>query len=304
MKDPYKVLGVDRKASSDEIKTAYRKLAKQHHPDLNPGDDRVERQFKEISQAYSILGDKEKRQRFDRGEIDAGGQDRGPGGRYRQSWGSAQPGQRGSFGFGQDVNVDDFFSDLFSTRRSRGRKIRQPGSNVTYKASVSFLDAANGAKRRVTLTDGKSLEIAIPPGTEDGQSLRLKGQGMAGLGGAASGDAYVEIAVEPHAFFSRQGRDIQLELPVTLQEAILGARITVPTVHGQVTMKIPRGSNSGTALRLKGKGIAAPGSGKAGDQLVRLKVVLPDKIDKELEDFVRSWGAKRGYDPRGKAGLT
>ena len=168
---------------------------------------------------------------------------------------------------------------------------------------MGFLEAARGAKTRISLTDGKSLNITIPPGTADGQSLRLKGQGMQGMGGAAAGDAFIEVSVEPHRYFRQQDQDIHLDLPVSLQEAVLGAKVEVPTIHGRVSMKIPPGSNSGTTLRLKGKGITPP-KGKGGDQIVRLTVMLPDEIDPDLAAFVRTWSSQHPYDPRDDSGMT
>jgi len=301
MTDPYKTLGVERGAGADEIKRAYRDLAKKLHPDLNPGNSRIEQKFKEVSHAYSILGDADKRRRFDRGEIDASGQATGwKGGFYRDH---AQRG-RGSkyhpFDFGADLNVEDIVSELFG---GRGRKARRRGADVSYTAPVDFLDAATGAKKRIRLSDGKVLDIKVPAGTEDRQTLRLKGQGMAGHGGGAAGDAFVEVHIEPHPYFTRKDNDVHLELPVTLQEAVLGATITVPTIHGKVSMKIPPGSNTGATLRLKGKGIVERKSGKKGDQYVKLKVTLPERPDKELKDFVERWGKDHGYDPRRKAGI-
>ena len=310
MSDPYKVLGVGRDASNDDIKAAYRKLAKTYHPDLNPGNDKVEQRFKEISQAYGVLGDPDKRKRFDRGEIDASGQETGMrGGSYRAYAESGQGAKYGPHGYGFrfDEGLDDIFSDLFGGMRpggrARGRSVRRRGADVSYKLRVGFLEAAQGAKKRVSLADGKKVDVNIPAGTEDGQTLRLKNQGMSGLGGAPNGDALIEIGVEPHPYFRRDGKDIHLELPISLQEAVLGAGVDVPTVHGKVSMKIPAGANSGTRLRLKGKGIADAKSGAAGDQYVTMRIVLPEQPDEELKDFARRWGAEHDYDPRGKAGL-
>jgi len=310
MKDLYKVLGVARKASADDIKKAYRKLAKQLHPDLNPGNTKVEQQFKEVSQAYSILRDAEKRKRYDRGEIDASGQDTaGRGGFYRQYAESGKGAKYSSFDFGDAAGLDDIFTDLFggggfkASRTGARRTVRRRGADVTYKLSVDFLDAARGAKKRITLTDGKSLDVTIPPGTEEGQTLRLKTQGMSGLGGAPAGDAYIEVHVDAHPYFTRKGKDIHLEVPVALQEAVLGASIQVPTIHGKVALKVPAGANSGTTLRLKGKGVAGGKDGEAGDQYVKLRVVLPEKPDEDLKDFVERWGPRHGYDPRQKTGL-
>jgi len=317
MKDPYETLGVARGADAAELKRAYRKLAKKLHPDVNPGDAKIEQRFKEVSQAYGILGDAKKRAQFDRGEIDASGQQTGWGGGGRQGgWGGAGA-QRGGgggrhrpFDFGADLNVEDIVSELFGARgrgqgrgQGRGRSGRQRGADVSYTAPIGFLDAATGAKKRIRLSDGKVLEMKIPAGTEDRQTLRLKGQGMAGEGGAAAGDAYVEVHIEPHPFFTRKDIDIHLELPVTLQEAVLGATVQVPTVHGKVSMKIPAGSNTGATLRLKGKGTRDRKGGAKGDQYVKLKLTLPDKPDAELRDFIERWAKTHDYDPRRKAGM-
>ncbi|MDJ0610422.1 MAG: J domain-containing protein [Kiloniellales bacterium] len=307
MKDPYKVLGVARDASADDIKRAYRKLAKRLHPDLNPGNRAVEQQFKEVSQAYNILGDEEKRKRFDRGEIDAGGQEKpfGQGGFYRRYAESGQGAKYRPFDFGEDYDVTDIFEDLFSGARGqqKQRSVRRKGADVSYDITVDFVEAVNGSKQKIRLADDKTLSVTIPEGSVEGQSLRLKGQGMAGLGGAPAGDAYIEIHVKPHKYFSREGNNIHLELPVTLKEAVAGAKVDAPTIHGTVTVTIPPGSNSGTVLRLRNKGALDQKTGKKGDQLLKLKVMLPDKIDKELADFVARWSAAESYQPRRKAGL-
>jgi len=306
MKNPYDVLGVKRDASADEIKRAYRQLAKKLHPDLNPGDSSIEQKFKEVSQANAILGDAKKRKRFDQGEIDAGGQEtRRAGGFYREY---AQQGGGSKYrasSQGAEINIEDIISDLFGG--GGGRRTRsnvRKGVDVSYTAPIGFLDAATGTKKRLRLSDGKVLDLTIPAGTTDRQTLRLKGQGGAGTGGAPSGDAYVEVHIQPHAFFNRKDNDVHIELPVTLQEAILGASLHVPTVHGKVSMKIPPGSNTGSPLRLKGKGILDRKTKTKGDQYVKLKVVLPDKIDEDLKSFIESWAEAHDYDPRKKAGMT
>ena len=265
MRDPYQILGVARDADQDTIKKAFRKLAKKLHPDLNPGNKKVEQEFKEVNAAYDLLSDPQKRARFDRGEIDASGAERPERSFYRayaEGGGNAKY-REAEFG---EFSAEDILSELFG----RGRRNRQPprmrGEDVTYTLAVSFVDAANGAKKRVTLADGKTLDVTIPPGTEHGQTLRLKGQGMPGVGGGPAGDAYVEIQVEPHAFFTRKDSNVHLEVPVTLPEAVLGATLTVPTVDGKVSIKVPPGSNTGTTLRLKGRGIVDRKSGQRGDQ--------------------------------------
>ncbi len=295
MADPYKTLGVARGASADEIKKAYRKLAKKLHPDVNPGNKKVEQQFKEASAAYDLLSDAEKRRKFDAGEIDDQGNPRGFGGWGNARGAGAGAGQRRGGPRAADVGLDDDFSeDLFRDFFNFGRGgqgagrsgIKMRGADVTYKADVPFLEAARGAKKRLTLSDGKTLDITIPPGTIDGQTLRLKGQGLPGQGGAPNGDAYVEIAVKPHAYFERDGNDILLECPISLNEAVVGGQITVPTIDGLVAMKVPKNSNTGTQLRLKGKGIADPKTGQRGDQYVRFVVVLPKQMDADLEQAI------------------
>jgi DnaJ-class molecular chaperone len=305
MADPYKTLGVARGASADEIKKAYRKLAKKLHPDVNPGNKKVEQQFKEATASYDLLSDAEKRRKFDAGEIDDQGNPRGFSGWGNARGGAAGAGARRAGPRAADVGVDDEFAeDLFRDFFNFGRGgsaggrtgIKMRGADVTYKAEVPFLEAARGAKKRLTLSDGKSLDIAIPPGTTDGQSLRLKGQGLPGQGGAPNGDAYVEIEVKPHPYFEREGNDILLECPISLSEAVLGGQITVPTVDGLVAMKVPKNSNTGTQLRLKGKGIADPKTGQHGDQYVRFVVVLPKQMDPELEAAVESWAKSHAGD--------
>ncbi|MEM7173257.1 MAG: J domain-containing protein, partial [Pseudomonadota bacterium] len=225
------------------------------------------------------------------------------GGFYRQQSSSGPQTKYTQTGPGDAFSAESIFSDLFGARmRPRGGK--RKGEDVTYSISVSFLEAAQGAKKRVRLADGKTIDVRIPPATDDGQSLRLKGQGRPGAGGGPAGDALIEINVQPDDHFSRQGKNVYLEVPVTLQEALLGAVITVPTIHGKVSMKIPAGSNTGTTLRLKEKGLPGKGSDKAGDQYVKLKLVLPDKPDQELSDFVKNWSQTHGYDPRRAAGLN
>jgi DnaJ-class molecular chaperone len=313
MTDPYTVLEVSRTASDEEIRKAFRKLAKKHHPDLNPGDKVAEAKFKEISQANEILSDPEKRRRFDAGEIDGSGQEMPPRGFYRDQAGG--PGgfkyQRGG-GHESFADMGDIFSEMFRQRGGGGRGYsfggERPGFDedgfdlggmpVTYTLTVPFLVAARGGKQRVTLPDGRTLDIDVPEGTTDGTTLRLKGQGMPGAKGKPPGDAYVEIRVQPHPFFEPRDNDIHIELPVTLNEAVLGGKIQVPTVGGPVMLNVPAGSNTGTSLRLKGRGLLDRKSKQRGDQYVKLKVVLPGTPDDKLKEFLESWEAGKAYDPR------
>jgi DnaJ-class molecular chaperone len=316
MKDLYTVLGISRQASQDEVKKAYRKLAKIYHPDLNPGSKDAEQKFKEISQAYDILADADKRKRYDAGEIDATGQEQAPRGGFYRSHGAGGRGSKYThFDYGEEFSAEDIFADLFgggfggfrgggAGAGTRGYRTQARGGDVNYSIRVGFVEAATGARKRVRLADGNTVDVTIPPGCEDGQTLRLKAKGKPGLGGGPAGDAYVKVKVEPHPFFRREGNDIHLDLPISLQEAVEGATVTVPTVTGPVSMRIPAGSNTDKTMRLRGRGIAPKGDGAKGDQYVRLKVVLPDKQDEELKSFVRKWAKNHPYDPREKAGMT
>jgi len=301
MTDPYTVLGVPRTASDDDIRKAFRKLAKKHHPDLNPGDKAAEAKFKEISQANDLLSDAEKRRRFDAGEIDATGQEMPPRGFYRDQAGGGHKYERAG-AHESFVDMGGIFSEMFGERRGfgggGGGGFDMGGMPVSYSLRVPFLVAARGGKQRVTLPDGKTLDIDVPEGTTDGQTLRLKGQGMPGTQGRPAGDAYVEIHVDPHAFFQPRDNDIHVELPVTVSEATLGGKVKVPTIGGPVMLNVPAGSNTGTSLRLKGRGLFDRKSGQRGDQYVKLKVVLPEQPDEKLKEFLESWEAGRAYDPR------
>jgi DnaJ-class molecular chaperone len=295
--DPYAVLGVKREATQDEIRKAYRQLAKKLHPDLNPGDKAAEEKFKQVSVAYDLLGDPEKRARFDRGEIDASGQERPRERYYRDFHGAdAEPHVYSSHGgFADFMESEDILRDVFG-RGGEGR-IRLRGQDALYRLPVEFLEALNGATKRITLPDGGTLDVVIPPGTRDKQVLRLRAKGGPGLGGGPPGDALVEIDVEPHGFFTRKGDDIHLELPISLPEAVLGAKLDVPTPTGPVRMTVPKGANTSTVLRLRGKG--AQRSDKThGDEYVTLKIVLPQQLDPEIEEFARRWQAGQSQNPR------
>ncbi|MGH6866880.1 MAG: DnaJ C-terminal domain-containing protein [Methyloceanibacter sp.] len=301
--DLYSLLGVSRTASANDIAKAYRKLAKKLHPDLNPGDKAAEEKFKQISHAYSILNDEEKRGQYDRGEIDASGQER-PQQHYYREYAGGQDGARyhSASGFEDIGAFSDLFGDLFgeggAKRGGRGGRFSMRGQDTQYRLDIPFLDAVNGTKQRITLPDGGTLDVTIPSGVTEGQVLRLKGKGMPGMGEAPPGDALVEIGVRPHPVFKREGNDIVVELPITLDEAVLGGKVEVPTVGGRVSATVPPGSNTGQTLRLKGRGVKTASG--AGDQLVRLNVVLPDKIDDDLKAFAETWRASHGYDPRRK----
>lgn len=303
-RDPYQVLGVPRSASADDIKKAYRQLAKELHPDLNPGRADIEQRFKEVNAAYDFLSDAGRRARYDRGDIDAGGAERAGGFGTRGARG-AGAGRTRPDGYGFDP--DDLFNDLFNGKRrgggGAGGDFKTRGSDVTYSLTIPFIEAALGTKRRIALSTGKSIDVAIPAGTEDQQKLRLKGQGLGGIGGGPPGDAIVEVWVETHPLFRRQGADISVEVPVSLPEAMLGASIRVPTIEGTVSLKVPRGSNTDTTLRLRGKGVVDQSTGNRGDQYVKLRVVLPDPPDPELTELVEAWAKSASYNPRKKLGL-
>ena len=301
MEDPYKILGVARDASQDDIRSAYRKLAKKHHPDLNPGNAKAEAMFKDISAANALLSDPEKRGKFDRGEIDASGQERAPQYSYRQH-AEREPGRRYAHA-GADANafseedLGDIFGNMFREAREADAKAPRRGRDEHYSLAVTFLDAVNGATRRLTLPDGRTLDVKIPPGTTEGQVMRLRGQGGAGRNGGPGGDALIEIQVLPHRYFQRDGQDIRLTLPVTLQEAVVGGDVDVPTPRGTVIMRVPPRSDSGTELRLRGRGVPAHDGLEAGNLYAKLNVVL-GKPDDALEQFLANWKPEHAVNPR------
>ena len=312
MADPYTTLGVERTASEADIKKAYRKLAKELHPDRNKDNPKASDRFGKVTQAYDILNDKDKRARFDRGEIDGEGNPAspfgfgGPGG----GGGGFRPGPGGQ-GFQADgPDLSDIFEGMFSGGGRGGgfsggfggfgRGREQPkGANVLYKLDVSFADAAAAKPQRITLADGKTIDLKIPAGLESGAQMRLAGKGQPGPGG--NGDGIVTIEIQPHRFFERDGDNVLLDLPISLSEAVLGASVRVPTVEGAVMLTVPKGSSSGKMLRLRGRGFHRK-DGTRGDQLVTLLVDLPVGDDALIE-FVQGWKDRDLGNPRGDMGV-
>ncbi len=290
--DPYTVLGVTRGASEKDVKSAYRKLAKELHPDRNKDNPKSAERFSEVTRAYDLLSDKDKRARFDRGEIDIDGNPAmGFGGGAGGFAGGGQRGFRadGHEGFGENVDLGDIFEGLFGGRGGFGgggrARAAPKGANVQYRLNVSFTDAAMRASQRITLKDGKTIDLKLPAGIEDGAQMRLADKGEPGPGG--NGDALVTIHVQPHAFFRREGDNIRLDLPVGLDEAVGGATIKVPTAEGAVMLTVAPGSSSGKTLRLKGKGFTRK-DGTRGDQLVTLEIALPEG-DTDLIRRLEGW---------------
>ena len=310
MRDPYEVLGLAKSASAAEVKSAFRKLAKKFHPDQSK-EPRAKERFAEIGSAYEIVGDSAKRAAFDRGEIDAEGKPRAP--QFEGFGFGGDPGGRSagagnfrnfSFGFGEDTGgragmEADILSELFGGRAG-GARARAPGKgeDVAVSLSVPLAMAVGGGSLRVALPTGKTLDIAIPVGVEDGKSIRLRGQGRPGVRGGAAGDAIVAIHYAPHALFKVEGRDLRLELPVALYEAVLGAKVRAPTLGGEVEMSIPPGASSGMVLRLRGKGLPAAGEAAQGDLLATLRIVMPAGEDADLTALMRRWRDEKPYDPR------
>jgi DnaJ-class molecular chaperone len=301
--DPYQELGVARTASADEIRRAFRKLAKQHHPDKNPGNKAAEEKFKRASSAFDLLGDEEKRKKFDRGEIDADGREIMRGfdgaGFGRGGFDGGQGGFAGAQFEGVDLN--DILGEVFGGRAGRGG-FGGPtrGPDVRARLEIDLEEAIKGARKRLAFSDGRTIEVTIPKGAADGQVLRLKGQGSPGRAGP--GDALIELVLRAHPVFRREGDDLTMDLPVSAPDAVLGAKVEAPTPEGPVSLTVPKGSNSGSILRLKGRGLVDPRTGQRGDLLARVMVTLPDPPDPELEKFAEKWRRERPYAPRRRGG--
>ncbi len=310
MADPYSILGVEKTVSDDAIRSAYRNLAKKFHPDLNPGNPEAERRFKEISGANDIVGDPEKRRRYDAGEIDETGADRPERRFYRDfAEGSGrrkyEP-QGGSAHAFEDLG--GIFGDLFrnaqaSRQPGSEHHFQMPGRDVSYALEIEFLEAVNGARKRIDMPDGRTLDVTIPMGLDDGQVIRLKGQGLPGVGGGQPGDALIGISVRPHPTFRRDGKQISSVVAVTLNEAVSGGLVRVETIAGPVEVRVPKGSNSGRVLRLRGKGVPVANA-SAGDHLVELRVMLPEQPDAAFETFIQDWERQHPYDPRRPSGAS
>lgn len=292
--DPYKELGVSKGASADEIKKAFRKLAKELHPDKNPGDKAAEERFKRVTGAFDLLGDAEKRAKYDRGEIDADGREQ-----FRGFGGGSRGGAGGGFsGFGGSGNRGGFedidLSDLFAGFGGRGNGFGGgKGQDIRATLEVSLEEVIAGTTRRIQFSDGRMLDVAIPKGASDGQVVRLRGQGAPGR--AAPGDALIELKVVPHPLYRREGAHLTMDLPISVPDAVLGGKVQVPTPDGKVVMSIPKGSNSGKVLRLKGRGAYA--EGRRGDLLAKLVVTLPEEADDLLVRFAEDWRKNRPYTP-------
>jgi len=324
MRDPYDVLGVPRTADAAAIKSAYRRLAKRLHPDANKTDPKAAQRFGELNAAYEILSDDAKRKAFDRGEIDADGKPRfqgfegfggqpGAGGSGRDghfetfSWGPEGLRRSGGGGGGRGFGgFEDVLKEMFGGRAASRRRTGfggpfeadeaevSSGRDITASVTISLAEAAKGGSRRVHLPTGKDVEVKIPAGLADGQQIRLKGQGLRGPGGA--GDALITVSIAPHPLFTRDGANLRLDLPVALYEAVLGAKVRVPTLDGAVELAIPAGTSSGRTFRLRGKGL--PGKGGAGDLFATIRIALPDKADPALDELMRKWRDAQPYDPR------
>ncbi len=317
--DPYQELGVPRGSSADDIRKAFRKLAKQHHPDTNPNNKTSEERFKRVTAAFDILGDAEKKKKFDKGEIDADGRETHPGfgggnpfqnGGFRHSTGGASGGGQGgganpfqAGGAFEGMDLNDILGDMMGGGgRAGGRGggfgggfSSARGQDLRARLEIDIEDAIKGGKKRIAFSDGRTIDVSIPKGAQDGQTMRLKGQGAPGRAGP--GDALIELSIRNHPLYRREGDTLIMDLPISAPDAILGGKVEAPTPEGPVTLTVPRGASSGQSLRLKGRGFI-DAKGKRGDLLARMMIVLPDIIDPELEKFAESWRRDRPYSPR------
>ncbi|MFT7390957.1 MAG: DnaJ-class molecular chaperone [Paracoccaceae bacterium] len=308
---PYAALGLDKTATAADIKAAWRKIVRTNHPDLNPDDPEAEPRFKAMSAAHDLLKDPATRARFDAGEIDVAGAARAPRagarGYYRDHAGAAGHAYHPGRGHEDAADPADIFAEILRGRAQRGYGgqggggqggggFSAPGPDLRYTLSVPFLDAARGARTRITVPEGGTIEVAIPQGAGDGQTLRLRGKGAPGYGGGPPGDALVTLSVGAHTAFRRDGADIHLTLPITIDEAVLGAKVQAPTIDGPVTLSIPKGASGGRVLRLRGRGVKV--GGVAGDQFVELRIVAPPEDDPALTEFLEGWRVGRAHDPR------
>ena len=310
-RDPYQELGVSRTATTDEIRKAFRKLAKQFHPDTNPGNKAAEDRFKQVSAAFDILGDAAKKKKFDAGEIDADGREisRGfGGGGFNPGAGGFNRGgfqSRGGGADGPEIDLGDLFGDILGrgprgggfAGGASGGGFSPRGADIKARLDIDLEEAIRGGKKRVAFSDGRTIDVTIPAGAQEGQTLRLKGQGSPGRGG--QGDALIELAIKPHAIYRREGETLVMDLPISVPDAVLGGKIEAPTPDGNVMLAVPKGSNSGATLRLKGRGLA-DAKGKRGDLLARLVVTLPDEPDSDLEKFAQAWRDQKPYSPKRK----
>jgi len=311
--DPYTVLGVPRSASADEIRKAFRKLAKANHPDTNPNNKAAEERFKQVSGAFDIIGDPEKRKKFDAGALDNDGRETFGGG-FGGGQGPWGPGPGGPFGGGtyrqgaehsfEGVDLGDILGEMFGGARGQGPRggqgggfggFSQRGADVRARLQIDLEQAIKGGKRRVAFSDGRTIDVTIPKGAQENQTLRLKGQGSPGRAGP--GDAFIELTIAPHPIFRREGDTLVMDVPVTVYDAVLGGKAEAPTPDGPVTLTIPKGANTGTRLRLKGRGLT-DARGHRGDLFARLVVALPDTPDAELEALAEKWRKERPYTPK------
>ena len=299
--DPYAALGLTKTATAADIKKAHRKLVRSSHPDLHPDDAGAEARFKTISAAYDLLKDPATRARFDAGEIDASGAERPPRQYYRDFADAPDNAYQSRRDYTSGGDPGDIFAEILRQRagtRGQSGGFAAQGSDLRYTLEVPFLDAALGVETPITLPDGNSLRVQIPKGCADGQTLRLRGKGSPGYGGGPAGDALITITVRTHPVFFREGDDILVTLPITIDEAVLGGKVTAPTLAGPVNVSIPKGANSGRILRLRGRGIARAGAKTPGDALIELRIVAPPDADNTLRDFLTEWRKTHLQDPR------